>query len=156
MPTAPMRVFRREDIAHVRVVARPGDAPVVLEVIHVDLYFFFDVDVVLLNVELGANDLTLDQAQEQLYRFGRGYPAGWDAPARRCTPPPASSGSMRTARCSSAPIRSTASLHGACRRAPRAAHRGALGLPAASRWWPTIPTSRATCATARSSTTACR
>lgn len=76
---APMRVFRREDITHVRVVARPGDAPVTLEVIHVDLYFFYDVDVVLLNVEVGANDLTLDQAQEQLYRFGRGYPAGWDS-----------------------------------------------------------------------------
>ena len=75
---APMRVFRREDIAQVRVVARPGDAPVTLTVIHVDLYFFYDVDVVLLNVEIGANDLTLDQAQEQLYRFGRGYPAGWD------------------------------------------------------------------------------
>lgn len=75
---APMRVFRREDIAHVRVVAQPGDTPVTLEVIHVDLYFFYDVDVVLLNVELGANDLTLAQAQEQLYRFGRGYPAGWD------------------------------------------------------------------------------
>ena len=79
---APMRVFRREDIAHVRVVARPGDAPVTLEVIHVDLYFFFDVDVVLLNLELGVNDLTLAQAQEQLYRFGRGYPAGWDADGR--------------------------------------------------------------------------
>jgi hypothetical protein len=76
---APMRVFRREDIAHVRVVARPGDAPVTLEVVHVDLYFFFDVDVVLLNVEIAANDLSLAQAQEQLYRFGRGYPAGWDA-----------------------------------------------------------------------------
>ena len=75
---SPMRVFRREDIAQVRVVARPGDAPVTLDVIHIDLYFFYDVDVVLLNVELGANDLTLDQAQEQLYRFGRGYPAGWD------------------------------------------------------------------------------
>ena len=76
---APMRVFRREDIAKVRVRARPGDAPVTLEIVHVDLYFFFDVDVVLLNVEVGANDLTLEQAQEQLYRFGRGYPAGWDA-----------------------------------------------------------------------------
>lgn len=76
---APMRVFRREDIARVRVVARPGDAPVTLEIIHVDLYFFFDVDVVLLNLELAANDLSLAQAQEQLYRFGRGYPAGWDA-----------------------------------------------------------------------------
>ncbi len=79
---APMRVFRRADVAQARVVARPGDAPVTLEVVHVDLYFFFDVDVVLLNVELGANDLTLSQAQEQLYRFGRGYPAGWDAAGR--------------------------------------------------------------------------
>ena len=76
---APMRVFRRADIAKVRVRAQPGDAPFTLEVVHVDLYFFFDVDVVLLNVELGANDLSLAQAQEQLYRFGRGYPAGWDA-----------------------------------------------------------------------------
>ena len=76
---APMRIFRRHDIASVRVLARPGDAPLTLSVVHVDLYFFFDVDVVLLNVELGADNLPLAQAQEQLYRFGRGYPAGWDA-----------------------------------------------------------------------------
>ena len=76
---APMRVFRRHDIASVRVVARRGDAPLTLTVVHVDLYFFFDVDVVLLNVELSADNLPLAQAQEQLYRFGRGYPAGWDA-----------------------------------------------------------------------------
>ncbi|HWH84564.1 MAG TPA: hypothetical protein VNU71_20225, partial [Burkholderiaceae bacterium] len=76
---APMRVFRREDIAQVRCTARPGDAPVTLTIVHVDLYFFFDVDVVLLNLELGADDLSLEQAQEQLYRFGRGYPAGWDS-----------------------------------------------------------------------------
>ena len=76
---APMRVFRREDVARVRVVARPGDAPILLDIVHVDLYFFFDVDVVLLNVEVAVNDLTLAQAQEQLYRFGRGYPSGWDA-----------------------------------------------------------------------------
>ena len=76
---APMRVFRREDVTKVRVQPRPGDAPFTLDIVHVDLYFFFDVDVVLLNVELGANGLSLAQAQEQLYRFGRGYPAGWDA-----------------------------------------------------------------------------
>ncbi len=76
---APMRVFRRTDVAQVRVVARPGDAPMVLDIVHVDLYFFFDVDVVLLNVEVAARDLSLAQAQEVLYRFGRGYPAGWDS-----------------------------------------------------------------------------
>ncbi len=74
-----MRVFRRQDVKRVRVLARPGDAPLTLDVVHVDLYFFFDVDVVLLNVELAADDLSLAQAHEQLYRFGRGYPAGWDA-----------------------------------------------------------------------------
>ncbi len=74
-----MRVFRRHDIASLRAVARPGDAPIVLQVVHIDLYFFFDIDVVLLNVEVGADDLSLAQAQEQLYRFGRAYPAGWDA-----------------------------------------------------------------------------
>ncbi len=75
---APMRVFRRHDIAQVRMVARPGDAALLLDIVHVDLYFFYDVDVVLLNVEVSANDLTLGAAQELLYRFGRGYPAGWD------------------------------------------------------------------------------
>ena len=76
---SPMRVFRREDIAQVRVVTQPGLAPILLDIKHVDLYFFYDVDLVLLNVEVSANDLTLTQAQELLYRFGRGYPSGWDA-----------------------------------------------------------------------------
>ena len=76
---SPMRVFRRHDVAQVRLVARPGDAPVLLDIVHIDLYFFFDVDVVLLNVEVGGDDLTLVQAQELMYRFGRAYPPGWDA-----------------------------------------------------------------------------
>jgi len=75
----PMRVFRRADIAGLRVTPRPGDDPILLDVVHVDLYFFYDVDVVLLNVEVSADDLALGQAQELLYRFGRAYPAGWDA-----------------------------------------------------------------------------
>ncbi len=76
---SPMRIFRRHDVARARVVTRAGEAPITLDIVHVDLYFFFDVDVVLLNLEVSANDLTLAQAQEVLYRFGRGYPAGWDA-----------------------------------------------------------------------------
>jgi hypothetical protein len=75
---SPMRVFRRGDIARVRVVARPGDEPLTLDVVHADLYFFFDVDLVLLNLEVSASALSLGQAQEQLYRFGRAYPGGWD------------------------------------------------------------------------------
>jgi hypothetical protein len=76
---SPMRVFRRRDIAAARVVPRPGDDPVVLQVVHVDLYFFYGVDVLLLNVEVAADDLPLALAQELMYRFGRAYPAGWGA-----------------------------------------------------------------------------
>jgi hypothetical protein len=79
---SPMRVFRRHDIAAVRVVARHGDAPVTLQVVHVDLYFFYGVDVVLLNVEVAADELPLPRAQELMYRFGRAYPAGWYADGR--------------------------------------------------------------------------
>ena len=50
-----------------------------LSIAHVDLYFFFDIDVTLLNVEVFADDLSLDVVQEILHRFGRAYPAGWDA-----------------------------------------------------------------------------
>ena len=79
---SPMHVFRRHDLSAVRLVARAGEAPVTLDIVHVDLYFFFDVDVVLLNVELGANNLSLAQTQELMYRFGRAYPSGWDAQGR--------------------------------------------------------------------------
>ena len=75
---SPMRVFRRRDIAHIRVVTQPGQPPITLDIVHVDLYFYLDVDLVLLNLEVSADGLTLQQAQELLYRFGRGYPAGWD------------------------------------------------------------------------------
>jgi hypothetical protein len=76
---SPMRVFRRRDVARIRVVPRPGEAPLELEVVHIDLYFFLNVDVVLLNVEWRHAELPLSQAQDLLYRFGRAYPAGWDA-----------------------------------------------------------------------------
>lgn len=76
---SPMRVFRRSDVSAVRAVLRPGAPPITLDIVHVDLYFFLDLDLVLLNIEVSAHDLTLAQAQDLLYCFGRGYPAGWDA-----------------------------------------------------------------------------
>ena len=75
---SPMRVFRRSDLTHVRVTTHPDATPRLLAIAHVDLYFFFDIDVVILNVEVAADDLSLDEAQDVLYRFGRAYPAGWD------------------------------------------------------------------------------
>jgi len=76
---SPMRIFRRHDIRQVRVQTRRQDAPLMLDIVHLDLYFFFDVDVVLLNVEVAASELPLPLAQELMYRFGRAYPPGWDA-----------------------------------------------------------------------------
>jgi len=77
--TGQRRIFRRKDIQQVRVVLRSGDAPHTLEVHNVCLHFFYDVDVVLLVMEVGTEDLPLDTAQDLIYRFGRAYPAGWDA-----------------------------------------------------------------------------
>jgi hypothetical protein len=79
---SPMRVFRRHDIAAVRLQPRPGDVPITLEVVHIDLYFFYGVDVVLLNVEVAGDELPLPLAEELMYRFGRAYPAGWYADGR--------------------------------------------------------------------------
>ena len=79
---SPMRVFRRKDVATVRVVNRPGDNAISLNVVHIDLYFFLNIDLVLLNVELSTNNIDLSQAQELLHRLGRGYPAGWSDSGR--------------------------------------------------------------------------
>ena len=67
---SPMSVFRRRDIARVRLTSPTQAAPVLLEIVHIDLYFFYDVDLVLLNVEVAGTDLLLDAAQDLLYRFG--------------------------------------------------------------------------------------
>jgi hypothetical protein len=76
---SPIRVFRRGDVARVRMTF-PGDEanPVVFDVAHVDLYFFYDIDVAILVVEIHARDLSLARAQDTLYRFGRTYPTYWN------------------------------------------------------------------------------
>ena len=79
---APMRVLRRDDVSAVRVQTRAGAEPLTLDVVRVDLYFFFDVDVAMLAVEIAADALPLGLAQELLYRLGRAYPSGWDAAGR--------------------------------------------------------------------------
>ena len=74
---SPIHVYRRRDIAAARVTLRPGDAPIDFAVARVELYFFFDVDIAIFAVELVARDLTLDQAQDALFRLGRAYPTNW-------------------------------------------------------------------------------
>jgi hypothetical protein len=74
-----MRVFWRGDVSAVRAVLRPGAPPITRDIVHVELYFFLDLDLVPINVEVSARDLALAQTLELLYRFGRGYSASWDA-----------------------------------------------------------------------------
>ena len=73
---SPIRVFRRHDIAAVRLGCEDGST-LDLTVQHIDLYFFYDVDVVLLVLEVYADDLPLPRVQELLFRFGRAFPAKW-------------------------------------------------------------------------------
>ncbi|MBK6357812.1 MAG: hypothetical protein IPF44_14510 [Betaproteobacteria bacterium] len=75
---SPMHVFRRKDIAGLRLTLRKGQAPIELEIVHLDLYFFHDLDVIQLNLEVRATDLPLDTVRDILFRFGRAYPSGWE------------------------------------------------------------------------------
>lgn len=76
---ASLRVFRRRDVAAVRLRFKQDEwPPVELTVAHIDLYFFHDIDVVILTVEVFADDLELAVVQEILFRFGRTYPASWE------------------------------------------------------------------------------
>lgn len=74
---SPIHVFRRRDIDRVRLTLAPDASPVELEVVHLDLYFFHDLDLVVLNLEVRGRDLPLDIVHDILFRFGRAYPSGW-------------------------------------------------------------------------------
>jgi hypothetical protein len=82
---SPIRVFRRDDVRRVRLT-HPDASVTTLEVVHVDLYFFHDLDVVILALEVRAADLELARAQDVLFRFGRAYPTFWhdDGRAGHC------------------------------------------------------------------------
>jgi hypothetical protein len=77
-----VRVFRRKDVAQARVVFPNEAQPMVFEVVHADLYFFHDIDVAILAVEIAAEDLALATALNAMYRFGRAYPTHWEASGR--------------------------------------------------------------------------
>ena len=75
---SPLRVFRRNDVAKVRMTfPETGSEPVTFHVAHVDLYFLYDIDVVTLVIEIFADYLSLTTAQDAMYRFGRAYPTYW-------------------------------------------------------------------------------
>jgi hypothetical protein len=79
---SPIRVFRRADVAQARITF-PGDPePMLFGVAHVDLCFFYDIDIAILVVEIFAKDITLSRALDTLYRFGRAYPTHWEPSGR--------------------------------------------------------------------------
>ena len=74
---SPIYVVRRSDVKGVRVTLGDEAPAIDLDVAHVDLYFFHDVDIVLLNVEVAARQLPLAVAQDVMFRLsGRVGPHG--------------------------------------------------------------------------------
>ncbi|ALK09726.1 CorA family divalent cation transporter [Blastochloris viridis] len=76
---SPIKIYRRRDVREVRVTMTAGAPPLTLTIAHIDLYFFFDVDVVMLVFEMAGADLPLSTAHDLIHRFGRAYPSGWAA-----------------------------------------------------------------------------
>ena len=75
---SPVHIFRRKDIDRLRLTLRKGQAPIELRIVHLDLYFFHDLDLVQLNLEVRGADLALADVRDILFRFGRAYPSGWE------------------------------------------------------------------------------
>lgn len=73
-----IKIFRRRGVDALRLVLREGEAPITLAVEHIELWFFDDINVAFLKVELSACDLPFADVCDLLYRFGRAYPTGWD------------------------------------------------------------------------------
>lgn len=84
---ASMHIFRRDDIANIRVTLRAGEEPLELEVGRLRLYLFNDVDIAIVAFEVFGYDLPLEQAVELLDQFGRAYPPAWESASRgaHCT-----------------------------------------------------------------------
>ncbi|MEE7458552.1 hypothetical protein MPAR168_09610 [Methylorubrum populi] len=79
---SPIHIVRREDVTSARVTLDEDGPPIDLDVVHIDLYFFHDLDIALLYVELAAERLPLAVAQDLMFRIGRTYPSGWDEQGR--------------------------------------------------------------------------
>lgn len=79
---SPIRIFSRSDVAGVRLAIDDVLPPVELAVAHTYLHFFYDIEVVILAVEVHGDDLSLATAQEILSRFGRSYPSFWEEDGR--------------------------------------------------------------------------
>ena len=75
---SPIHIFFRHDVAKVRINIDEKKAPLVLSVAHTELFFFYDIDIAVLSVEIIGTKIELASAMELLFRFGRTYPSYWD------------------------------------------------------------------------------
>lgn len=79
---SPIRVFRRRDIGQVEIVFPVDESVLRLDVLRTELFFFYDLDLVILVLEIRGEALRLQRAQEVLFRFGRAYPHFWHEDGR--------------------------------------------------------------------------
>ena len=152
-----IRVFRRDDVAQARIVFPGEPQPTVFDVAHVDLYFFYDIDIAILVVEIFAENLTLATDAQRAVPVRAHVPDALGA-ERAGRPLRRARRMARPATARSSPRRTTSAARHTCRScagtACRASHR--TGASSSSRWCCTTPISAAASATARSSISACR
>lgn len=79
---SPVRVFYRSDVSRARITYGNDPVPTTFKVDQVVLYFFYDIDVAILVVELVGEKLALTRAMDTLFRFGRAYPSHWESNGR--------------------------------------------------------------------------
>lgn len=79
---SPLRLFYRSDVSSVRILYGNDPQPVTFKVDQTVLYFFYDIDVAILVVEIVGEKLSLSTAMNTLFRFGRAYPSHWEASGR--------------------------------------------------------------------------
>ena len=132
---SPINVFRRSDITTVRVHLTRDAKPLDLSVAHVDLYFFFEIDIAILALELFTNDIALAAAQDVMFRLGRAYPAYWE-PTGQAGHCPSKvefvTRDGRTVATSDYEDREKFLTHVCAKREARSAHRGALAVSIAA------------------------
>jgi len=75
---SPLHIFSRSDVTQVRITLKHEKEPIVLKVAHIELYFFFDIDVAFLALEVTGKNIKLNHVMDILYRLGRTYPNYWE------------------------------------------------------------------------------
>jgi len=75
---SPIHIFSRSDVKQVRITLKNEAEPITLKVGHIELYFFYDIDVAFLALEVTAKNIQLNNAMDILYRLGRTYPNYWE------------------------------------------------------------------------------